>query len=334
MNRLLPLVVVILWLSCLPVIAETAGIDPVTVHIFYDNVIHFTPDDSAKYDTQAVSASDNGRVVSRAIDLEMPDRPVRIMANVRIKPIVKDEQSVHDKWDRAGSISMSLAGMADIEVIKFITAYGGMTKHEADVSHLSPLLNGPVTFKGFVDTWISPGWKIDFSLCFEPIEDDGSPDWALGVLNEQGVTEEKLRDGDMKVSVSIPDGMERIVMHYLVSGHCTDGTDADEFITKDNVVMVDGKEVYRFRPWRSDCLRFRVLNPYTRRWSDGNWSSDYSRSGWCPGDKVDPVAIDLTEHLSPGEHTIGFRIENIRPEDENGHFGYWRLSSHLIGWSE
>lgn len=315
-------------------VAPATGVDPVTVHLFYDNVIHFTPDDSAKYDTETVTASDKGRIVSRTIDLERPAHPVRVMASVRIKPIVKDPVSVYDKWDRAGYISMSPAGMAEIEVIKFITAYGGRTEHETDVSHLLPLLDGPITFNGFIDTWISPGWKIDFSLRFEPAEETMSPDWALSVMNEQSVTEKKLRDGDITATVTIPDGTQRVVLHYLISGHCTDGTDADEFVSKDNVITVDGREVYRFKPWRSDCLRYRTINPYTRRWSDGSWSSDYSRSGWCPGDMVEPIAIDLTEHLSIGDHTIGLRIENVRPEDENGHFGYWRASSHLIGWSE
>jgi hypothetical protein len=121
-------------------------------------------------------------------------------------------------------------------------------------------------------------------------------------------------------------------MHYLSSGHCTDGRADDEFITKDNVITIDGNEVYRFRPWRDDCLRFRTINPYCRRWSDGSWSSDYSRSGWCPGDLVTPVEIDLTEYLSPGRHAIGFRVEEIRPKGEDDHLGYWRVSGYLLGW--
>jgi len=43
-------------------------------------------------------------------------------------------------------------------------------------------------------------------------------------------------------------GTERVAMHYLVSGHCTDGRDADEFVTKDNVISINGREVSRLRP--------------------------------------------------------------------------------------
>ncbi len=264
--------------------------------------------------------------------------PARILATVATKPIIKDPQAVHDKWDRAGNVCLRVPGMPDIEVIKFVTAYGGPSEHTLDVTHLAPLLRGDCTFAGFVDTWISPGWKMDFELVFEehpgpdPIYRETTPDWAYGILNEQAVRQSLLAEGELAVDVDIPTGMGRVVMNYFVSGHCTDGTDADEFVSKDNVIYVDGREVRRFKPWRNDCRRFRTVNPYCRRWSDGSWSADYSRSGWCPSDQVRPVEIDLTRYLAPGKHVIRFDIENVRPEDENGHYGYWRVSSHLLGW--
>ena len=81
-------------------------------------------------------------------------------------------------------------------------------------------------------------------------------------------------------------------------------TATQDAITKDNVLLVDGREVRRWRPWRDDCRRFREVNPYCRRWSDGSWSSDYSRSGWCPGDWVPPTRFELSRALTPGTHTL------------------------------
>ena len=63
--------------------------------------------------------------------------------------------------------------MADIEIAKLITAYGGVTEHDIDVAHLAPLFDGEWTFTGFVDTWVTPGWRMDFSLLFEPVSGDG-----------------------------------------------------------------------------------------------------------------------------------------------------------------
>jgi len=136
------------------------------------------------------------------------------------------------------------------------------------------------------------------------------------------------------MQVEIPDSSYRIEMHYLVSGHCTDGTDADEFESKFNVVKVDGLEILRYKPWRSDCTDFRDINPFTRHWPDGTWSSDYSRSGWCPGDWVRPMVTDLRMDLPAGVHNMEFSIEDVRPRDENDHYGYWRVSAYLVGWEE
>jgi hypothetical protein len=163
---------------------------------------------------------------------------------------------------------------------------------------------------------------------------EGSPLWSLGVLYHDGLTEENLRGGPHEVEVDVPEGADRVLLYYLSSGHCTDGRGEDEFLSKDNVILADDGIVFRFRPWRDDCERFRSLNPYTRRWSDGSWSSDYPRSGWCPGDVVDPVVLDVTDRMSPGGHTLAFTVDDVRPEDDGGNYGYWRVSAYLVGWKE
>jgi hypothetical protein len=314
-----------------PRAAGAPGADA-TVAIFEKEIIFFNLDDPNEHATETVPAEDNGRVRIKTVKLPDFDDPVMITAHVTVHPIPKDEVTVNDKWDRAGNVRLTREGMPDIEIVKFITAYGGMTEYEVDVTHLAPLLQGTCTFKGFVDTWITPGWKLDFSLTFTPSSEVEVPDLVRGILFAESFDYENMGDTGVTVAVDIPAGMNHIILNYLVTGHCTDGRDADEFVSKDNVIFVDGKEVHRFKPWRDDCLQFRSINPYCRRWSNGKWSSDFSRSGWCPGDKVDPLPIDLSEYLTPGQHEIRFVVENIRPKDENDNYGYWRISSYLLGW--
>ncbi|MEE9442403.1 MAG: peptide-N-glycosidase F-related protein [candidate division Zixibacteria bacterium] len=315
-----------------------------SIEIFQKNDIHFSLDEPSKYATTEVLSADNGREIYSEKQLPTIGDQMRITAHVELNPIPKDEITVHDKWDRAGNIRLSKDGMADIEIVKFITSYGGHTVYNVDVSHLAALLQDKCVFKGFVDTWVSPAWKVDFSLKFEPIEDSTgediyidyvyNPDWVEGIMFTEAYTSKEHGEKGVEIDVTVPDDMKCVVMNYFVSGHCTDGSGADEFIPKDNVIYVDDRIVYRFQPWRDDCRQFREINPYTRRWSDGYWSSDYSRSGWCPGDKVDPVQIDLSDYLKPGQHKIKFVIENVRPDDEKNNHGYWRISSHLLGWKK
>jgi hypothetical protein len=182
-----------------------------------------------------------------------------------------------------------------------------------------------------VDTWSSPGWQVDFSLAYEPDSTYDAPAWVFPVYYADSVNRQEHEEG-VEIPVEIPPGLARVVLRYFTTGHCTDGRDEDEFISKANVISVDGVVVARFHPWRDDCRRFRDRNPYCARWTDGTWSSDYSRSGWCPGVEVLPVEFDLTDHLTAGPHRIRMQVENIRPEDAEGNFGYWRISAGLIGW--
>ena len=305
-----------------------------TVTIFDGNAIHFLPDDPQKYATGGVASEDNGRVIVRSVQLPEFDEPARITARVAIRPIPKDERSEHDRWDRAGNVRLAMADRPDIELVKFITAYGGATQYDIDITHLAPLLHGECTFKGFIDTWVSPAWEVDFSLSFTRPCDTLVSSWVHGLVFEESFDLERIGADGIEVELTTPDDLHKVKLFYLVSGHCTDGRGADEFVPKDNVISVDGRVVYRFRPWRDDCRQFREINPYCARWSDGWWSSDFSRSGWCPGDAVAPNVLDLTDHLTAGEHTVTFRIDDIRPKDENGHYGYWRVSGYVVGWTE
>lgn len=305
-----------------------------TLSVFESSGIHFSQDSAAKYVKNGVRAEDNGRVIARTLALPSVDSKTRVIAHLVINPIPKDEIEVHDRWDRAGDVRLALPGKPDLELIKFITAYGGRTEYRVDVTHLSPVLQGEVTIKAFVDTWVSPAWTVDFNLEYSADSLERVTRWVEPVLFEQSYSREVQGDTGILVNVDVPNGQKRVILHYYVSGHCTDGIDADEFVKKDNVISVDGVVVYRYQPWRDDCRRFREINPYTRRWSDGYWSSDYSRSGWCPGDYVKPLELDLTDHLTPGVHSIRFTIENVRPKNEKGDHGYWRVSGAVMGVDE
>jgi hypothetical protein len=301
------------------------------IKVFDKAALHFTPDDSTRYDSPGVKAEDYGRVLVTRTALPGSVWSGKIFGNVQIESIAMDSMKVRDKWDRAGAIYMTVPGYPDLELIKFITAYGGPTEHCVELSHLRPLLIEQVEFKAFVDTWASPGWHISFDLEFIEEPNPLPSDWVLPLIYEEAVTAEYQ---PKPVHVDIPKGTMRVELYYLVSGHCTDGTDADEFESKFNVVKVDGREVLRYKPWRNDCTKFRAINPYTRHWPDGTWSSDYSRSGWCPGDWVRPLVTDLRMDLTPGAHEMEFVVENVRPKDENGHHGYWRVSAYLVGWKD
>lgn len=309
--------------------------DPETklVSVFRDVALHFHADSSGKFATRGVAVEDKGRVARATVTLPDSKRPGRIVAVVTLRPVPKTDRDVADRYDRAGNVRLAIDGAPDLELVRFMTAYGGRTDYEVDVSHLAPLLRGRRTFRAYVDTWVSPAWRLDFSLRFTPADSFPAPTWAAPLYYRENFNAEQDGGGE-GATVTIPPGLSRVVMKYVSTGHCTDGRDEDEFVSKANVISVDGVVVARFHPWRDDCRRFRELNPYCARWTDGSWSSDYSRSGWCPSQAVPPVEFDLTDHLTPGAHTVRFAVEGMRPKDQEGNHGYWRLSACLVGWEK
>ncbi|MDO4224346.1 MAG: GLPGLI family protein [Bergeyella zoohelcum] len=116
-------------------------------------------------------------------------------------------------------------------------------------------------------------------------------------------------------------------LRYISTGH-GGWENGDEFVPKENSFYLDGKKIYSFTPWRTDCGSYRLFNPASGNFHNGLSSSDYSRSNWCPGTLTTPMYIDLG-NLSAGEHTLKLVIPQGEPEGSS--FSYWSTSGVVIG---
>ena len=302
--------------------------DSVVVDVFSDNMIQF----GNSSPQNQVTVEDNGRIISRNVEIPAFNYPVSVTAYLKY-------YSVNDPWDRAGSVYLAANNNQNIELLKFITGFGTgsststqfvkYAEYTEDVTSLVSLLAGKVTIKTMIDTWVSSAWRVSVKLIFKKKESGVNPVWAKGIYNEQWLNEPKVTLTKPVVTVDIPVDVKQISVAYFASGHCSDGTGSDEFVQKENVIYLDGKEILNYVPWRDDCKNFRPYNPKSGKWGD-TWSSDLPRSGWCPGDIVHPVKFDIT-NITPGEHKIRFQVKEIRPPDTKGE-GYWRVSSYISGF--
>ena len=116
-------------------------------------------------------------------------------------------------------------------------------------------------------------------------------------------------------------------LRYISTGH--GGWDGgDEFVPKTNTILIDGKPAFSHTPWRQDCGCYRDLNPVSGNFWNGLSSSDYSRSGWCPGTATQPVYFDLSPWADGKEHTLTVAIPQGKPVE--GMFSHWAVSGALI----
>ena len=307
-------IVAIILTTCSAIHAQTVS--------FFDGVgIQFGGD--ANWSSQTgTTRLDNGRIVERV--LQLPEIPT----NARVTTQLNIWASA-DHWDRAGNIQLVNAS-GSIELHKFITGFGGTTSHQQDVTNLIPFLRrGPTTVRAFIDTWVPEAWTLDFDLNIQQAA-QRTPAWNRQVFNDQDWRSGKFTNNKRSISVAIPPDMEKVYLNYLTSGHASDGSGGDEFTQRRHHIWIDGVEVFNQIPWRTDGRNFRSVNPWSGRWGDV-WSSDLERSGWLPGDDVDPYVINVSQYLTQGRHTIEYQIEGIEPDDGDG-YGYWRTSSYLTGF--
>ena len=116
-------------------------------------------------------------------------------------------------------------------------------------------------------------------------------------------------------------------LRYISTGHGGWG-EGDEFVPKANTILIDGKPVFTHTPWRQDCGCYRDLNPVSGNFWNGLSSSDFSRSGWCPGTATQPVYFDLSPWADGREHTLTVAIPQGKPVE--GMFSHWAVSGVVI----
>ena len=242
-----------------------------------------------------------------------------------------------------------------VELVRFFTPFGvhhynqyrslpdkeweDASYYKQDVSDLRQYLQGDVYIGAFIGNYDGGGHKISLELKAYPESYEWSGNvneeyWTLPLFNTCNVMEMsgqnygKLFETDsLTVTFTVPEGLKSLRLRYISTGH--GGWDnGDEFVPKENVILIDGQPRFRHTPWRSDCGTFRTFNPASGNFWNGMSSSDYSRSGWCPGTATQPVYFDLTG-LTPGEHTLTIAIP--QGQREGTYFSAWNVSGVLVG---
>lgn len=267
---------------------------------------------------------------------------------IKVLPVYKD----NDNNEYQG-ITATKDYQPPVEIMRFFTpfgigAYNNKMKiagyHWADsvtfvqdVTGLEPLLQGDVWIGAYIGNYDKNGHTVSLKLDFYPAErgdDTSEKRWILPLFNTLNMMEMsgqnygKLFGNDsLKIKIFLPENITNIRLRYISTGH--GGWDGgDEFNPKMNTIFMDGKRVFSYTPWRTDCATFRLENPSSGNAGNGLSSSDYSRSGWCPGTTTNPVYIPLPD-LKSGWHTFTVTIPEGKPAGSS--FSFWNVSGVLLG---
>jgi len=241
-----------------------------------------------------------------------------------------------------------------VELIRFFTPFGihhfndkrdvgiaweDTTLYKQDVSELLPLLRGECWIGVFIGNYDGGGHRVSLNLKYhlnerEVVEQEAKKYWikplftTTNVLEMAGQTYGTMFNNDsLNVSFDVPEGVKNLTFRYISTGHGGWGG-GDEFVPKTNELFLDSEPFFKFTPWRTDCATYRAYNPASGNFWNGLSSSDYSRSGWCPGTVSNPLYVPVTA-LKPGKHTMQVFIP-LGPS-EHGMFSAWNISGVLIG---
>lgn len=238
----------------------------------------------------------------------------------------------------------------------YIPKWEKCVQWQQDITDLYPLLEDEAYVGVFIDTWTEQGYLASMELQFKESTiscDRMQRRQVMPLLNTVYYIGQEYPDIFARKPITtdfvLPKGARNVRLKYIVTGH--GGHDGgDEFVQKENILSVDGKEVKRFIPWRDDCASFRRFNPATGVWlekriasyigEDGYTekeveepvaSSDFSRSNWCPGTDVVPEEVELGD-LMAGRHTFTVDIPKAQPINGN-EMNHWLVSAYLV-WDE
>ena len=244
-----------------------------------------------------------------------------------------------------------------VELMRFFTPFGvghfnermagygidwaDKTYYRQEVSDLAPLLQGDVLIGVWIGNYDAGGHIVSLDLKSYPndysVSDScGERTYIRALFNTCNVLEMagqnygKLFATDSLSTwggVWIPKNAKRVLLRYISTGHGGWG-EGDEFVPKTNTILIDGKPAFTHTPWRQDCGCYRDLNPVSGNFWNGLSSSDFSRSGWCPGTATQPVYFDLTPWADGHEHTLTVAIPQGKPVE--GMFSHWAVSGVLI----
>jgi GLPGLI family protein len=240
-----------------------------------------------------------------------------------------------------------------VELMRFFTPFGikqynyielkdkkwhDIVSYRQDISDLRLLLSNQEVYVGaFVGNYDKGGHKISMNLTIHPDETSNlnKENFIMPLFNTVNVMEMAGQeygtmfnsDKGLTVEFTLENDLENAKLRYITTGH-GGWENGDEFVPKKNTILLDGKTIHSFVPWRQDCGSYRLYNPASGNFSNGLSSSDYSRSNWCPGTVTNPVYIDLG-NLPKGKHSIQILIP--QGESEGNSFSAWNVSGVLLG---
>jgi len=299
----------------------------------------------------------------KLLALSLAENKKEVKEEAEEQKALNEAQNAYDDLAQEIEYIKSLEG---IDVRKPVQVYHWQdyVEYKMDVSHLEDLLSGKLKIGVGIGGGDGGQELMELSLIYEVPEIGQSNPERYDYINIANNTRYisqiqkpfHFDSDEYTYEFELDKDYLNAKLYYTSTGH-GGYNEGDEFNKKTNIVVLDDKEVLRYIPWREDGFKFRDFNPATGTWTEKQIatfygdedrerkelhqliaSSDFNRSGWIPGDKVDPVIVELGD-LKAGKHKImidvlGAQNDVVKNEDgSTSCCNSWTVSAYITARS-
>ena len=239
------------------------------------------------------------------------------------------------EWDRLEQLFLcdENGKNCETEIGRWITTYGRSGKWLTDITPLKPLFekNGKYSFRFTVD-----GDYYVNSLDFIFVRKDIPAGTAEPLFNQREQFDENY-NSHFEPQIIITDSIKKAEIVAFITGHGNGSEEANcaEFCQFESVFTVNGNDFaidFDNAGTADGC--FEKVNDGVVPNQYGSWP--YGRAGWCPGQDVKLIRIDVTDAIVSGTNTFSYaayldgKIYEPVVTDESGYRAEIYLSSYLV----
>lgn len=193
-----------------------------------------------------------------------------------------------------------------------------------DVTDFLPLLKDSVCFAAHTGGWDNKG-KFGFSISVNLILIEGKAEaipLKVEKIYEDGYVYKSKNEFDsITKSHKFFVNKENPFVKFksIISGHDAQG----EFTPIDYFVKLNGVEIYKKKLWKENCDK-TYIQPQSGTWI-------FSRTNWCPGEKIIEEEIDLSPFLKKNDsNEVDISFGYFPPKTDSPYHANYVIAGYLI----
>lgn len=207
-------------------------------------------------------------------------------------------------WDYLAYLFVKDEQGNDVQLARFITTYHREAHWVVDATPMLPhlLAGGAKTFKwSFAPPWNTQPTATKLRLHFSN-QGKGIKPRSLTFLYSGGVFDAAYNDSKAPIDVPVPASAAKVELFAIITGHGAETAQCAEFCNHQHEFTVGGQTYLKEYPMagtEDGCIA-EMENGMTPNQAGTWW---FGRGGWCPGQQVEPYAVDVTNDVTPGQTT-------------------------------